>query len=183
MDIILIAGLWLRRSIWAHVATELEQLGHRPIPLALPGVDDASTGATLADQVTTAVAAVDAAERPVVVGHSAACTLAWIAADQRPDTVARVGLVGDSLRRLETSISTFSRPSVAPLRSPGGVRSKARTVRTSAQRNENASRPEPVPVPEGVSNGIVELSDDRRFDVPVIVVCPEFSPDQALADG
>jgi pimeloyl-ACP methyl ester carboxylesterase len=25
------------------------------------------------------------------------------------------------------------------------------------------------------------LSDDRRFDVPVLVVCPEYSPDQAKA--
>ena len=38
-----------------------------------------------------------------------------------------------------------------------------------------------VAVPEGVSKGIVRLTDDRRFDVPVLLVCPEYSPDQAKA--
>ena len=38
-----------------------------------------------------------------------------------------------------------------------------------------------VPVPEGVSKGTVRLSDDRRFGVPVLLVCPEYSPDQAKA--
>jgi pimeloyl-ACP methyl ester carboxylesterase len=36
-----------------------------------------------------------------------------------------------------------------------------------------------IPVPEGVSKGVVRLSDDRRFDVPVVLVCPEFTPAQA----
>jgi pimeloyl-ACP methyl ester carboxylesterase len=43
-----------------------------------------------------------------------------------------------------------------------------------------------VPVPESVARATVELSDERRYSVPVTVVCPEFDPDQArewLADG
>lgn len=41
------------------------------------------------------LAAVDAAsEKPMVVGHSAACTLAWLAADARPEKVAKVVLIG-----------------------------------------------------------------------------------------
>ena len=36
-----------------------------------------------------------------------------------------------------------------------------------------------VPVPEGVANGVVEFTDDRRFDVPVTMVCPEYTPDEA----
>ncbi|MEX2132748.1 MAG: alpha/beta fold hydrolase, partial [Acidimicrobiia bacterium] len=73
MDIILIAGLWLPRSIWADVVAELGRLGHRALPVALPGVDDGSTTATLADQVAAALETVDGADRPMVVGHSAAC--------------------------------------------------------------------------------------------------------------
>src|SRR5690606_36601852 len=50
------------------------------------------------DQVAAVVAAVDAAPgRPMVVDHSAACTLAWLAADARPERVAKVGLIGGSL--------------------------------------------------------------------------------------
>ena len=33
----------------------------------------------------------------------------------------------------------------------------------------------------GVSKGLVRLGDDRRFDVPVVLVCPEYSPDDAKA--
>src|SRR5688572_13820031 len=94
-DLLLIGGLWLDGSAWDDVATVLESLGHRPVPLTLPGQGDGSTTATLDDQVATVLAAVDsAAGRPVVVGHSAACTLAWLAADARPEKVAKVVLIG-----------------------------------------------------------------------------------------
>ena len=84
MDILLIAGLWLDGSVWDNVAARLEACGHRAVPITLPGQGDSNTSATLADQVATVVAAVDAAAgRPMVVGHSAACSLAWIAADAR----------------------------------------------------------------------------------------------------
>ena len=38
-----------------------------------------------------------------------------------------------------------------------------------------------IPVPEGVTKGVVRLADERRFDVPVVLVCPEFTPAQAQA--
>ena len=34
-------------------------------------------------------------------------------------------------------------------------------------------------MPEAVARGVVRLSDERRYDVPVVVVCPEFTPAQA----
>jgi len=36
-----------------------------------------------------------------------------------------------------------------------------------------------IPVPEGVTRGVVRLADERRFAVPVVLVCPEFTPAQA----
>lgn len=36
-----------------------------------------------------------------------------------------------------------------------------------------------IPVPEGVTTGVVRLGDARRYEVPVTLVCPEFSPAQA----
>src|SRR2546423_15038513 len=95
MDILLIAGLWLDGSAWDDVVPALEALGHRPVPLTLPGQGDGSASATLDDQVAAVLAAVDASSaNPMVVGHSAACTLAWLAADARPDKVARIALIG-----------------------------------------------------------------------------------------
>ena len=34
-------------------------------------------------------------------------------------------------------------------------------------------------MPVGVTRGVVRLTDERRYDVPVVLVCPEFSPAQA----
>ncbi len=36
-----------------------------------------------------------------------------------------------------------------------------------------------IPVPDGVTKGVVRLVDERRFDVPVVLVCPEFTPAEA----
>ncbi len=86
MDILLIPGLWLDASAWADVVPALEELGHRAVPIPLPGQGDGSASATLDDQMAAVVAAVNAAsDKPMVVGHSAAATLAWLAADARPE--------------------------------------------------------------------------------------------------
>lgn len=181
MDIILIAGLWLTGSIWADVCSELERHGHRVIPVALPGVDDASTTATLAEQVTAVLTAVDRTDRPMIVGHSAASSLAWMVADQRPEAISRVVLVGgfpcsDGAHYADffpTVDGAMAFPGWAPFEGPDAA------DLNPADRERIASGS--VPVPEGVSKGIVRLSDDQRFDVPVLLVCPEYSPDQARA--
>src|SRR5687767_4123194 len=95
MDILLIAGLWLDGSAWDDVVPALEALGHRAVPITLPGQGDGSASATLDDQVAAVLAATDSASAPtLVVGHSAACTVAWIAADARSEKVAKVILIG-----------------------------------------------------------------------------------------
>jgi pimeloyl-ACP methyl ester carboxylesterase len=180
MDILLIAGLWLDGSVWDDVATELRALGHRPVPLTLPGQGDGNTSATLDDQVAAVLAAVDAAAgEPMVVGHSAACTLAWLAADARPDRVSTVVLVGGfpatdgtayaDLFDLRDGVMPF--PGWAPFEGPD-----------SADLDEQAKQAiaaSAIPVPEGVAKGVVRLRDERRLAVPVVVVCPEFTPAQA----
>src|SRR3712207_5912341 len=95
MEIVLIAGLWLDGAAWNDVAPALEEEGHHPVPLTLPGQGDGATAATYDDQVATVLAAIDAcAQPPVVVGHSAAASLAWAAADARPEAVKAVVLIG-----------------------------------------------------------------------------------------
>ncbi len=95
-DIVLIGGLWLPPRVWDDVVAELARLGHRGLPVALPGQvarDDGHETVTLDDQVAAVLAVVDAcAEPPLVVGHSAAASLAWIAADRRePAGVVLIG--------------------------------------------------------------------------------------------
>jgi pimeloyl-ACP methyl ester carboxylesterase len=179
MDVLLIAGLWLRHSVWDDVAAELERQGHRPKPIALPGVDDGSTTATLADQLDAVVAEIDRSARPMVVGHSAACTLAWMAADRRPDQVSMVVLIGGFPAADGDTYADFFEPVDGAMAFPGwGPFEGADSADLDeAARNEIASGA--VPVPESVSKGIVNLTDPRRFEVPTLVICPEFTTDQA----
>jgi len=180
MDILLIAGLWLDGSVWDNVATQLEARGHRAVPVTLPGQGDGNASATLADQAAAVVAAVDAAAgRPMVVGHSAACSLAWLAADARPGKISKVALIGgfpssdgkayfDSLPTQDGAIpfpgwGEFEGPDSADLDDAA-----KRAIASAA-----------IPVPEGVTRGVIRLADERRYDVPVVLVCPEFTPAQA----
>jgi pimeloyl-ACP methyl ester carboxylesterase len=180
MDILLIAGLWLDGSAWDGVASALEPLGHRPVPLTLPGQGDGNESATLDDQVAAVLAAVDSASgKPMVVGHSAACTLAWLAADARPERVAKVALIGGfpsaggavyaDFFPLEDGVMPF--PGWGPFEGPDSA-----DLDDEARRKFAASA---IAVPEAVAKGVVRLSDERRFDVPAVVVCPEFTPDEA----
>ena len=94
MDIILIPGLWLTARSWDAVVPRLEEAGHRPHALTLPGMEsgeaDRST-VTRQGHVDAVVAAVDATDGPVLlVGHSMGGVLAWAAADARPDRTAGV---------------------------------------------------------------------------------------------
>ena len=180
MDILLIAGLWLDGSAWDDVVPALESLGQRPVPLTLPGQGDGRTAATLDDQVAAVLAAVDSSvEQVMVVGHSAAATLAWLAADRRPEKVAKVVLIGGFPSADGALYADFFEPQDGVVAFPGwgpfeGPDSDDLSDDAKAEIADAA-----IPVPEGVATGIVSLTDERRFGVPVVMVCPEFSPEQA----
>ena len=179
MDIILMAGLWLKSSAWDEVVEELRALGHNPIPLALPGADDESRAATLEDQVAAAVEAVDRADSPMVVGHSAACTLAWIVADRRPDEIKGVVLIGGFAAQDGEVYADFFETVDGVMPFPGWGPFEGPDSNDLDEAAKDRIAEQAVPVPEGVSKGVVQLSDERRYDVPVTLVCPEFSPDDA----
>lgn len=180
MDIVLIAGLWLDGTAWDEVAPRLEKLGHRPVPVTLPGQGDGTTSATLDDQVRAVLHAVDATTgAALVVGHSAACTLAWVAADARPDKVAATALIGGFPSSDGDTYADYFEPQDGVVRFPGWEPFEGPD---SDDLDEDARRrfeARAVPVPEGVTKGVVRLTDERRFDVPTVMVCPEFTPEQA----
>jgi pimeloyl-ACP methyl ester carboxylesterase len=180
MDFILIAGLWLDGSAWDAVVPELQALGHQAVPVWLPGQGAPPATATLADQHAAVLAAVDAAAgRVVVVGHSAAGTLAWMAADARPGKVARVVLIGGftsgdgevyaGFFDIVDGVMPF--PGWDPFDGPDSAdldeQQRARIAKAA------------IGVPEAVAHGVVHLTDERRFEVPVTLICPEFSPAEA----
>lgn len=180
MDIVLTAGLWLDGTVWDNVAVQLEARGHRGVPVTLPGQGDGNASATLADQVAAVVAAVDAAVgRPMVVGHSAACNLAWLAADARPATISKVALIGGFPSADGEPYADFFpiQDGVMPFPGWGEFEGPDSADLDDAARQAIASAA--IPVPEGVTRGVIRLADERRYEVPVVLVCPEFSPAQA----
>ena len=180
MDIILIAGLWLDSSAWADVTPELELLGHRVNALTLPGQGDGDISADLSGQIAAVLAAVDkAAEKPMVVGHSAACTLAWIAADQRPEKVGRTVLIGGFPSTDGELYADFFEPIDGLVPFPGWDHFEGPDSADIDNDTKERFVANAIPVPEAVTKGTVELSNDRRFSVPVSVICPEFTPESA----
>jgi pimeloyl-ACP methyl ester carboxylesterase len=181
MDILLIGGLWLDGSVWDNVAAQLEARGHRAVPVTLPGQGDGNASATLADQSATVIAAVDAAAgRPLVVGHSAACSLAWLAADARPGKIGKVALIGGFPSSDGEAYFASSLPvQDGALPFPGWDEFEGPDSADLDDAAKRAIASAAIPVPEGVIRGVVRLADERRYDVPVMLVCPEFTPDQA----
>ena len=180
MDIVLVAGLWLDASVWGDVAARLQARGHHAVPVTLPGQGDGRTSATLADQVAAVVAAVDAAEKPMVVGHSAACSLAWLAADARPAEISKVALLGgfpsgDGEVYFDSSFP--ARDGAVPF--PGWAEFEGPDSADLDDAAKLAIASAAVPVSEGVTRGVIKLADERRYAVPVVLVCPEFTPAQA----
>jgi pimeloyl-ACP methyl ester carboxylesterase len=181
MDIVLIAGLWLPETVWTEVGVELERLGHRPLPVSLPGVDDGSKTASLEDQLEAALEVVDAADRPVVVGHSAACALAWMVADRRPEAVERVVLIGGFPPADGETYADFFPIVDGVMGFPGWEPFEGPDAADLGESERERIAATAVPVPEGVAGGTVHLGDLRRYAVPVLLVCPEYGPDDVRA--
>ena len=180
MDFFLISGLWLDGSAWDAVVPHLQELGHRAVPLWLPGQGAPPATATLADQHAAVVAAVDAAAGSVVVvGHSAACTLAWMAADARPDKVARVMMIGGFSSGDGEEYASFFEIADGVMPFPGWEPFDGPDSADLDDQQRDRIAGAAIGVPEAVAKGVVHLRDERRFDVPVTLICPEFSPAQA----
>jgi pimeloyl-ACP methyl ester carboxylesterase len=178
--IVLIGGLWLDASAWDAVVTELEKNGHQAVPVTLPGQGDGKTSAKLADQLAAVLAAVDAGSGPsVVVGHSAAATLAWLAADARPDRVTRTVLIGGFPSRDGQAYADFFEITNGAMPFPGWTHFEGPDSADLDEPARQSFAAAAIPVPAGVARGVVRLTDERRFEVPAVLICPEFSPAQA----
>jgi pimeloyl-ACP methyl ester carboxylesterase/uncharacterized damage-inducible protein DinB len=186
LDIILIPGLWLDGSSWAQVLPVLESAGHSAHPLTLPGMqsrDADRSKITLHDHVDAVVAAIDAfapadgpdANRVVLVGHSAGAAIAHAAVDARPDRVARVidvgGFpVGDGDALADGYPADHGE---VPLPDWSSFEDEELVGLDDGARAE--FRAQAIPSPEHVTRDPQRLSDERRYDVPVTIICTEFT--------
>ncbi|GAB3622968.1 alpha/beta hydrolase [Mariniluteicoccus endophyticus] len=179
MDMVLIGGLWLTADVWDPVVEELTQRGHRGIAVALPGQGDDNATATLADQLRAVTFAAKGAERPLLVGHSAAASLAWMAADRLADEVAGVVFVGGFPEADGAAYADFFEPVDGWMRFPGWEKFEGPDSADLSAEQKRLIEEQMVGVPQGVSRGTVSLGSEDRFGVPVTVICPEFSPQDA----
>lgn len=179
MRFILIPGLWLAADSWGEVPDRLGEAGHSAHALTLPGLESPEAdrrGLGLDDHLGAVLAAVDEDPEPaVVVGHSAAATLAHLAADARPDSVARTVLVGGMP-------TTEGRPFLEGFAAqgddvpfPGWDVFDPADVRDLDDRARASLEASMRPSPAGVLETPVTYRSPRRHQVPVTVVCPEFS--------
>lgn len=182
MHIILIPGLWLDGSSWEHVTPILEQVGHRAYPMTLPGLETKTadrSGIALQDHIGAVVQAIDSVDlaqgKVVLVGHSAGAGIAHAAIDARPDRVARAIYIGGfPAGHGEALANGFgAENSEVPL--PDWSAFSEEDLRDLDDRARTEFRQRAIPVPERVTRDPVQLRDERRYDVPVTVICPEFT--------
>ncbi|HET7351623.1 MAG TPA: alpha/beta hydrolase [Marmoricola sp.] len=180
MHIVMVPGLWLDASSWDAVVPALQQAGHVAHPLTLPGMEskDADrTGVTLRDWVDTVVAAIDSAPEPVLlVCHSAGSGVGHAALDARPDRVTRAVHVGGFPPSDGSPLLSGLPAENGEVPMPDWVEMGERANVTDFD-EESLARfyTAAIPVPETVLAGPVELTDERRYDVPVTAVCPEYT--------
>jgi len=178
MDVILIPGFWLNGDSWGVVTQRLRDEGHTAHPLTLPGmesVDADRSGITLRDHIDAVIAVVDSLPAGVVlVGHSGGGSIASAVVDARPDAVSRVIYV-DSGPLGEGDSINDELPVVdgeIPLPDWDVFEDADLTDLTDELRAH--FRAIAIPTPARVASDMQVLSDPRRYDVPVTVICCEF---------
>jgi pimeloyl-ACP methyl ester carboxylesterase len=183
MDIILIPGLWLTARSWEAIAGRLEEAGHVPHPLTLPGMESVGadrSGVTRQDHVDAVVAAIDAApddRRVLVVGHSMGGVLGWAAAAARLDRVAGVVFLASEPGIPTESESMFPvEGSDVPL-PPWEFFDDDMTADLDVSLRETiraGSVPSPV---HAVTDGL-DFGSDALYDLPVLMVTAEYDTAQ-----
>jgi pimeloyl-ACP methyl ester carboxylesterase len=182
VDIVLIPGFWLDASSWDEVVPVLERAGHRPHAVTLPGMErDADRSAvTLRDQVDAVAALIDTlGSGPVVlVGHSGGGAVAHAAVDARPDKIARVVYAASEPLGHGDIINDGFPSENGEIPLPDWSEFGDEELIDLDDRLRAAFRARAIPTPVGVATGPQQLSDERRYDVPVTVIACEYSSEK-----
>ncbi|HSK96605.1 MAG TPA: alpha/beta hydrolase [Euzebyales bacterium] len=180
MDTILIPGLWLDGSSWDEVVPVIERAGHHTHAVTLPGME--SRGAdrsqiTLRDHVEAVVELIDAFDpargKVVLVGHSGGGAIAHAAVDARPDRVARVVYVDGAPLGDGDAINTElpAEHGEIPLPDWSAFEDEELTDLDDGLRARFRERA--IPSPARVAHDPQQLSDARRYAVPITVIACE----------
>jgi pimeloyl-ACP methyl ester carboxylesterase len=188
MDIILIPGFWLDGSSWDQVVPVLDQAGHRTHPLTLPGMESKETDRskiTLRDHVDAVVDVIDSLDpaggKVVLVGHSGGGAVAHAAVDARPDRVSRVVYVDSWPTGPGRAINAGLPAANGEVALPDWSQLDDEDLVDLDDDLRAAFRARAIPSPEHVVHDPQQLSDERRYDVPVTVIACEYPSAQLRA--
>jgi pimeloyl-ACP methyl ester carboxylesterase len=181
VDVILIPGLWLDGSSWDRVVPFLEAAGHRPHPMTLPGMESPTadrSAIALQHHVGAVADAIDGADgRVALVGHSAGAAIAHAAIDARPDRVGLVVYVGGFPVGDGDAIADGFPAENGEVPLPPWEAFDDGDLADLDERALTEFRQRAIPSPEHVTRDPQQLSDDRRYEVPVTMVATEFTSD------
>ena len=176
--IILVPGFWLGAWAWDEVAEELRADGHEVTALTLPGLESADADRskiTAEDHVAAITDAVRQAGRPVVLAvHSGAGFPGYAATDRVPELISTMVYVdtGAGVGAMDAD-----QEGDKPLPSPEDLAANENLDGLSEEQLATF-RERAVPQPGGVLREAVELTNDRRLDVPSVVICTAFTADE-----
>lgn len=175
VHVVLVPGFWLGAWAWDRVLPGLRDAGLTPHAVTLPGLESADadrTGLTLDDHVRAVTDLVDGLDGDVVlVGHSGGGMVVQGVLDRRPGRIRRAVYVDTGPLREGESIAPPSDAADHPLPSWEELAEQG----NSADGLDEELRAElvrrAVPHPAGVAGAPAHLTDRRRLDVPVTVIC------------
>jgi pimeloyl-ACP methyl ester carboxylesterase len=169
--IILVPGFWLGAWAWDEVAAALDAGGHDVTAITLPGLESADadrSAITFDDHVDHIVAAVRAADGPVVlVVHSATGFSGYAASDRVPERIAAMVYVDSApgVTPLDPDFEGVDKPMVW-----SEIEAEENLDGLSEEQKETF-RQRAVPVPGGVLRGAIALTNDARRDIPSTIIC------------
>lgn len=133
---------------------------------------------TMRDHVDAVVAAIDSCGSEsgvVLVGHSAGAGIAYAAVDARPDRVAGAIYVGGFPTGTGTALVDGFPVENGAVSLPAWSAFEDEDLADLDDEARADLRARAIPLPARVTRDPQQLADERRYDVPVTVICTEFS--------
>ena len=157
---------------WSEVEAALVDAGINSHALTLPGLDgDPTTGLGMRDHVDTVVAAVRNLDGEVVlVGHSGGGPVVQCVVDRIPDRIKRVIYVDTGPLVAGVALRPDATEDI-DLPSWDELAEQQASIEGLDEAALERFRRLAVPQPAGVAASPIDVTDDRRFDVPATVVC------------
>lgn len=176
--IILVPGFWLGAWAWDEVADILRSDGHDVTALTLPGLESPEadrSGISQSDHVDAIIAAVRAADSPVVLAvHSASGFPGYAASDRIPTQIAAMVYVDTAPGKgaMDPEFDDVEKPLVWE-----DIEEEENLDGLSEEQKETF-RQRAVPVPGGVIREGIELTNDARRHIPSTFICTGFSAEE-----